>query len=630
MDSNILESVREDDYVEYYLFPECGTLSECEQDTFLSDILDKCNKIVNNLTKDHLWHKDKFMLLPRTVASNKLVNSDEKNGNFLPHLYGVSHFGENIEDEWLIVYLIKELTKQIPKLVAKLFDADGEFLLIEAAESLPSWVKPETSENRVYMFEGNVHLIESESPEEEESIDINEAIRSIREDPKKTQANNEIQEAILKRIRGYPDKIKENLHTSRVYIPVGVAAILKHKPSLISGVVHAFCNRDPIDMKTCRAMKYFPPENRVYANVTFPKCLYAMMNYSKFLPDKRTGWNLPHSNSSEFKSHCMGVKIACGFEILVSQAKPSQDLETDKAWEKYLSSLKEKNYFNDNLEHSREYVNLLTKAKEYFINYRDSMYYSPLIGQEILDLMKNLEYNVEDYKNMGDNLPKEDDDSWLNVSPEELDKYLQERYGQKKINQFNSNSDPNNFTQKISTFLNHVSDIDGAEFPNSQSPVRPPRSKKTKDKNTVAFSENVKESNNKINFDADAFTCAVQNILNFVIPEDDNWNLESDSEMSDYEEDNFVKDDSDKTPKNKMQEYMDEMDRQLAQTSIGESFIKKNGDDFEDIESFTPVDIERNALKNILESYKSQLGDAGPSSNMLGPMGLHLDISDDK
>lgn len=76
---------------------------------------------------------------------------------------------------------------------------------------------------------------------------------------------------------------------------------------------------------------------------------------------------------------------------------------------------------------------------------------------------------------------------------------------------------------------------------------------------------------------------------------------------------------------NKMQELMDAMDMELAKTTIGESFVKKDDTEgFEDIESFKPVDIDVNALKNILESYKSQLGEAGPSSNMLGPMGIHL------
>ncbi len=34
------------------------------------------------------------------------------------------------------------------------WDSDGEFLLIEAAEELPSWVSPSNAENRVrpYMF----------------------------------------------------------------------------------------------------------------------------------------------------------------------------------------------------------------------------------------------------------------------------------------------------------------------------------------------------------------------------------------------------------------------------------------------------------------------------------------------
>lgn len=34
-------------------------------------------------------------------------------------------------------------------LCRSVFDSDGEFLLIEAAEALPSWVKPSNTENRV-------------------------------------------------------------------------------------------------------------------------------------------------------------------------------------------------------------------------------------------------------------------------------------------------------------------------------------------------------------------------------------------------------------------------------------------------------------------------------------------------
>jgi hypothetical protein len=66
-----------------------------------------------------------------------------------PHLHGVTHFGDNIEDEWFIVFLLRELTKEIDGLIARVYDADGEFILIEAADYLPSWANPNTCENRV-------------------------------------------------------------------------------------------------------------------------------------------------------------------------------------------------------------------------------------------------------------------------------------------------------------------------------------------------------------------------------------------------------------------------------------------------------------------------------------------------
>lgn len=203
-------------------------------------------------------------------------------------------------------------------------------------------------------------------------------------------------------------------------------------------------------------------------------------------------------------------------------------------------------------------------------------------------------------------LEPDDDDSWLDVSPEELDKMLQERYGQRKMFKVDESTDPTSFTEKINGFLNRVSDLDGAEFPEEDqlnaAPTKPPRKKKG-----VSFKQDV-------DFDPDSFANAVHRMLNFVIPEDDSF--DSDSDMSEY----------DHEEETKMNEYMRKMDAELAGTEVGKSFEKKRDNlKFEDVEKFEPVDIDMNALKNILESYRAQMGDAGPSSNMLGPMGLHLD-----
>ena len=41
-------------------------------------------------------------------------------------------------------------------------------------------------------------------------------------------------------------------------------------------------------------------------------------------------------------------------------------------------------------------------------------------------------------------------------------------------------------------------------------------------------------------------------------------------------------------------------------------------------EEFTPVDVDVNLVKSLLDSYSSQQGQPGPTSNLLGLMGLQL------
>lgn len=64
-------------------------------------------------------------------------------------LRGRTEFGDSIEDEWVIVYILRELTRNFDDLWVKVTDSDGEFLLVEAAATLPSWLEPEVANNRV-------------------------------------------------------------------------------------------------------------------------------------------------------------------------------------------------------------------------------------------------------------------------------------------------------------------------------------------------------------------------------------------------------------------------------------------------------------------------------------------------
>ncbi|GLH15521.1 Protein ecdysoneless [Gryllus bimaculatus] len=636
-----VETGRDEDCIEYYLFFK--EFMNAEVNPEVEDALQsKCcdvQALIAPHVHQYIWHHDAFNVVTKSSTE------DTKDGQFPPHLYGRTHFGDNIEDEWFIVFLLLELTKQIESLVIRVVDIDGEFLLIEAADFLPRWAVPERCDRRVYLYRGEVHLIPFEESETEpQTPSVPEAVSLVLSSPTSTRADAGIQQAIQSRVKGYPAKIEDLLHQTHAYVPVGVAALLNAKPNLVAPAVMAFCNREPLDAKVCRAMRFFPPENRVMRNVLFTKCLYAMILHHSYNPDKRSGWNLPAQSNPDYKSHSLGMKLACGFEILVAKqgkgmrSTPDEeevDLSGNPRWLHYLQSLKKYGYFQDLLEGSRDYNVLLEKAKRYFTSHYASdveLSYST----EILHLLQSTEYSMEDFKKEESNLAPPSDELWLELNPEELDKMLEERYGSKRISLGDNAS--SNITGHLSKFLSHVSELEGAEHP-----TPPPRKAKRNAEKSKAMevSEESQDTGNKINFDPESFSCAVQNILDFVVPED-NWDLESDaSSMSSYEHELDMDLDQLKRGKRKMKtseselkQYMDQMDRELASTTIGQSFEKSEKEDkmkgetddsFDDAENFKPVNIDMNAMKNILASYKAQMGGAGPSTNLLGPMGVRLE-----
>jgi len=62
---------------------------------------------------------------------------------------GRTDYGDAVEDEWLIVYLLRELSRQFADAWVRVTDEDAEFLLAEAANVLPKWLNPDIAANRV-------------------------------------------------------------------------------------------------------------------------------------------------------------------------------------------------------------------------------------------------------------------------------------------------------------------------------------------------------------------------------------------------------------------------------------------------------------------------------------------------
>ncbi|KAG9485120.1 hypothetical protein GDO78_008295 [Eleutherodactylus coqui] len=597
-----------EDFVEYHLFLLPGETSDPAKlkqilQRYIEEILAK----LAPLLADYIWQNQAFNLKYKS-----------RKGDVPAHIGGITHFGDNIEDEWFIVYLIQQITVDFPDLAARVEDNDGEFLLIEAADFLPKWLKPENSDNRVFFHRGKLCIIplqqdEGDLPDPASSMNVSQALMLLSAHPDSFPAAESIARAIKKRIQGYPEKIKDTFHRAHCLVPAEIKAILKERPQLVSAAIQAFYLRDPIDLKSCRIFHHFRPERRVLTSVTFTKCLYAQLNQQKFHPDKRSGYTLPALSHPKYKAMELGMKLAHGFEILCSKCAGSDASDTrppsqSPLWTGFLSNLKKNDFFKGEMEGSAQYCELMKKAEIYF---QQSVYkpdssaiLSP--GEEVLKLLSTLTVNMDDMKKEEAHLPPDEDDRWLDLTPEKLGQILQNAAGSKDFateseEQYNLSE----VTDSVKAFMTKVSSHEGAELP--WNPAEAP-----------------------ITFDVQSFTSALEKILGPTPEELDSDDLDSEEDFELLNSDEDLDDPATLLNADALQglhSYMDGAAHPKTDKADDSNSKEEVPADKSDL---APVDVDLNLVTNLLESFSSQSGLAGPASNLLQSMGVHLPDNTDQ
>ncbi|NXQ00203.1 ECD protein, partial [Vidua macroura] len=517
---------------------------------------------------------------------------------------------------------------------ARIDDNDGEFLLIEAADFLPKWLNPENSENRVFFYKGELHIIPLSEPSEQDwhlsapCPTVPQALALLSTRSEEFLAAEPIRAALYKRIQGYPEKIQASLHRARCFLPAGIVAVLRLRPSLVAAAVQAFYLRDPGDLRACRRpFRTFPAEQRVMALVTFTRCLYAQLAQQKFVPDRRSGYTLPAPSHPQYRAYELGMKLAHGFEILCSKSSKvapdaKRNVISGPLWERFLRSLKEKDYFKGEMEGSAKYLEMLHMAEDHFQRFvsvsEGSDEVSP--GDEILTLLQTTTIDLKEFEREAACLPPEDDDSWLDIAPDALDQMLKEARNESlpSTNEEEQKYDLETVAESMKAFVSKVSTHEGAEMPWSS-------------------------DESHVTFDVDSFTKALDRILG---AGSDDLDEEEEFGFSDGDDEDLAAGDQRQEQKVSPEElvgslkaYMKEMDRELAQTNVGKSFTtqkrgassveaapsERAGPDCgaEDAE-LAPVDVDMNLVANLLESYSAQAGLAGPTSNILQSLGVNL------
>jgi len=289
----------------------------------LNEILKTANESGKQLFKDYIWQRDQFALKIHPDITRQ--ESGNVNPKTLPdattplHLRVRTNFGDSIADEWLIVYFLLDLSKEFPDAWIRVYDTDGEFLLIEAANALPKWLNPEIAENRVWISNGHLRLIPVDAGETTQNLSITQALDFIRQKPDKLLISPFVEDEAFHRIRNYPGDITSSLHHSLLSIPRKLAHILHANPSYISPAVEAFYLRDPIAVKPLVTKDistlHFPPEDFVTVSVKFTKVGFAQLRSQVFSPPPAWTGVLARLKEPPVE---LGMKLTCGFEMLLS------------------------------------------------------------------------------------------------------------------------------------------------------------------------------------------------------------------------------------------------------------------------------------------------------------------------
>ncbi|CAD0085393.1 unnamed protein product [Aureobasidium mustum] len=329
-----------DDCIEYTIFVIDSKLkTDYARREKLKAIQTAANALLKTADlRDYIWQREKFQLdlIDARIDSN--INGTEAGG--IPeeklqipghdyYLHGRTNFGDSIADEWLIVWLLLELSQRHTSAWIQVRDPDGEFLLAEAANALPKWLEPELADNRVWIHRGQLHIIPLQrnagsgasgptTPGISGNVDVAQALLFLQQTPHSTMHSPMIEEEAFHRLRDYPAAIAKSQHSALLSVPRRLAYLLRRNPAYVAPAIEAFYLRDPIAVKPLAtkdtATLSFAPEDFVTMSVRFPKVGYAQLVSQDFPPPPAWVGITPHIHK---KPVLLGMKLSCGFEMML-------------------------------------------------------------------------------------------------------------------------------------------------------------------------------------------------------------------------------------------------------------------------------------------------------------------------
>ncbi|RYP65234.1 hypothetical protein DL771_008398 [Monosporascus sp. 5C6A] len=589
--------------VEYMLFMIDSRVESRKLLSDLEAVRKAAVQLCDRFTEDYIWQRDMFQL-------------NIKNEKGQVYLHGTTDYGDSVEDEWLIVFLLRELTKSFTNLWVRIFDSDGEFLLVEAANVLPKWLSPEIDSHRAWIHQGRLWILPlAASSGEKRPLSLPEATDYLRAKPEGLVNSTFIEAEAFYRLEKYPAQITDWMHHSLLTIPRKLAYILHERPATIAPAVEAFYLRDPVSMKPLVSLSgktHFPPKDLVTVSVKFTKVLFAQVKSQRF--QAPPSWSsVIDAAEKEVKAENttdgslqrltrleMGMKITSGFEMLATNA----DQRDNRL--------------------AREFAILLEDVEE--------------DGDQLLPT----DADIAAWSDVN----REDDESWLDINFEDFENELEGKRGARRGAQSGfgdsaTQADLQKMVSRFEAFLNdETAGIDGAEIEDMDED----------DDISDGDEDDSEDEDKEVSFDEEQFAKMMREMMGLpsegettqgtkqvakYVPQEEEYEDEDEeirkmaAQMeAELKEHGALKldpgpgDTKRKRVEGKQQAEDDGKGKEIQRPEQWEDGEEDSGDE--------EVDIDYNLAKNLLESFKSQGGMAGPTGNILGMMGMQLPRDEDE
>ena len=412
------------------------------------------------------------------------------------------------------------------------------------------------------------------------------------------------------RLRNYPGQINDNLHHASITIPRRLASVLHENAAYVSPAIEAFYLRDPISLYPLYAQStnalFFPPVDFVTVVAKFTKVGYAQLRSQQFTAPPSWIAIVPSDNNQSFSSQVeMGMKLSCGFEMLLA------------------------NPHNKEKRSHREIILLLEDIN---------------VGKNHLPI----DSEIADWKG------REDSDAWLDIDFSNFEKELGGRRSRNEARReggFGDKTVEENLHKMVSRFEDFLNDNnagnEGAELADDMD--------SDNDEDEDSESLDSEREDHGLSFDEFQFAETMREVMG--LPTQEHVEINTGPRLKDREITEDIDASKAATLGGKTEDEEAEI-RQLSQAMEGElceagalrlddlpcekvpdqkltrvydgtsssqhqGIPDKGSDDDEDLS------IDYNLAKNLLESFKSQGGAAGPSSNLLGLMGVRLPRDED-